>query len=67
MEMPRVRRNTGDALLMNTEVPNSCPHYMYKAKENKVLPCGGTVVFLDGASVGVCQSCKKEVPIILEM
>ena len=52
---------------MSTEVPNSCPYYMYKGKEDRVTNCGGTVVFLDGASVGVCQSCKKEVPIILEM
>ena len=52
---------------MSREVPNSCPYYMYKGKEDRVTNCGGTVVFLDGASVGVCQSCKKEVPIILEM
>jgi len=52
---------------MSETVPNSCPYYMYKAKENKILPCGGTVVFHAGAFTGVCQSCKKEVPMILEM
>ena len=52
---------------MSETVPNSCPYYMYKAKENKVLPCGGDVIFQTGHSYGVCQSCKKEVPMILEM
>ena len=48
-------------------VPNSCPHYRYKPKEDIVTTCDGNVEFLDGASNGVCQSCKKEVPLILEM
>ena len=48
-------------------VRNSCPHYRYKPKEDMVTTCDGNVEFLDGASVGVCQSCKKEVPLILEM
>ena len=52
---------------MTTEVLDSCPYYRYKPKENKVTNCGGIVIFLAGASTGVCQSCKKEVPIILEM
>ena len=52
---------------MSKTVPNSCPYYRYKPKENKVLPCGGTVIFEIGQVIGVCQSCKKEVPLILEM
>lgn len=48
-------------------VRNSCPHYRYKPKEKMVTTCDGHVDFLDGASTGVCRSCKKEVPIILEM
>jgi len=52
---------------VSEQVPDSCPYYRYKPKENKVTNCGGTVVFQAGASVGVCQSCKKEVPLILEM
>ena len=48
-------------------VRNSCPHYRYKPKENKVTTCDGHVDFLEGASTGVCRSCKKEVPLILEM
>ena len=52
---------------MSETVPNSCPHYRYKPKENKVTTCDGDVEFVTGSSVGVCQSCKKEVPIILEM
>ena len=52
---------------MSEIVPNSCPYYRFKPKENKVTNCGGDVIFLNGSSVGVCQSCKKEVPLILEM
>ena len=52
---------------MSVTVDNSCPYYRYNPKENKVTSCGGRVIFLEGSSVGVCQSCKKEVPIILEM
>ena len=48
-------------------VRNSCPLYRFKPKENKVTTCDGHVDFLDGASTGVCRSCKKEVPLILEM
>ena len=52
---------------MSETVPNSCPYYRYKPIEDMVTNCGGTVVFQAGASTGVCQSCKKEVPMILEM
>ena len=52
---------------MTTEVPNSCPHYRYKPKKKMVTTCDGDVVFTVGSDIGVCQSCKKEVPIILEM
>ena len=52
---------------MSEIVPHSCPYYRYKPKENKVVPCGGDVIFQTGASVGVCQSCGKEIPLILEM
>ena len=53
--------------LLLTIVPKSCPHYRYKPKEDKVTTCDGDVEFLEHASVGVCRSCKKEVPVILEM
>ena len=52
---------------MTVEVPNSCPYYRYKPEMKMVTNCGGTVVFLSNATSGVCQSCRKEVPIILEM
>ena len=48
-------------------VRNSCPFYRFKPKENKVTTCDGHVDFQDGNSTGVCRSCKKEVPLILEM
>ena len=48
-------------------VPKSCPHYRYKPKENIVTTCDGDVEFKDGASYGVCRSCEKEVPLIVEM
>ena len=52
---------------MSIEVPNSCPYYRWNPKLNKVIDCGGTVIVETGYSYGVCQSCKKEVPLILEM
>lgn len=55
----------GDRVMVT--VPNSCPHYRYKPKQGKVTTCDGDVIFQDGASYGVCQSCKNEVPLILEM
>ena len=48
-------------------VRNSCPHYRYKPKKMMVTTCDGHVDFVAGESIGVCRSCKKEVPIILEM
>jgi len=48
-------------------VPHSCPHYRYKPKENTVTTCDGDVEFQEGASIGICRSCEKEVPLILEM
>jgi len=46
---------------MRTIVKHSCPYY----KDGTT--CNGDVVFEAGFSFGVCQSCKKEVPLILEM
>ena len=52
---------------MSVTVPNSCPYYRYKPKEDKVTTCDGDVIFEAGFSFGVCQSCKKQVPLLLEM
>jgi hypothetical protein len=52
---------------MSVTVPNSCPYYRFKKEENKVTSCNGDVIFQAGDNFGVCQSCKKEVPLILEM
>ena len=47
--------------LRKTIVKDSCPYYTGGE------PCGGDVVFEEYGSVGVCQKCGREVPIILEM
>ena len=46
---------------------DSCPWYLYKAKEAIVTSCDGDVKFEDFEAIGVCQSCGREVPLYLEM
>ena len=52
---------------MSEIVKNSCPHYRYKPKENKVTTCDGDVEFVVGRNFGICLSCEKEVPLIVEI
>ena len=52
---------------MSEIVKDSCPYYRYKPKINKVTTCDGDVEFKTGYEHGVCQSCERVVPRILEM
>ncbi|MHA2047390.1 MAG: hypothetical protein ACW99G_21595 [Candidatus Thorarchaeota archaeon] len=52
--------------MSETKVKGSCPYYRYKPKEMKVTTCDGDVVFQKHEVYGVCQSCKKEVPMYYE-
>jgi hypothetical protein len=52
---------------MSEIVKDSCPYYRYKPKENKVTTCDGDVEFVVGRDRGICLSCGKEVPLIVEM
>ena len=47
--------------LCKTIVKNSCPYY------SGGQPCEGTVIFEQHESVGICQSCGREIPIIVQM
>ena len=47
--------------LRRTIVKNSCPYY------TGGTVCGGTVIFEQHESIGTCQSCGREIPIIVQM
>ena len=42
-------------------VENSCPYYTGGTS------CDGTVIFEAGVSFGTCQTCDRNIPIIVEM
>jgi len=46
---------------MKTVVKNSCPYY------RNGTTCDGDVVFEDNASFGTCQTCGRDIPVIVEM
>jgi len=46
---------------MRTIVKHSCPYY----KDGTT--CNGDVVFADGANFGTCDTCGRDIPLILEM
>ena len=47
--------------LRRTIVANSCPYY------SGGTVCGGDVIFEQHEFVGTCQSCGREIPMIVEM
>ena len=46
-------------------VKGRCPYYRYREDLGKVSSCDGDVIFEDNVSYGTCQTCKREVPIII--